>query len=125
MMDGEILLSVPVVFADRFFMSKRSLSEISSLGGYAWAEARDDRDLAKKLNGSSSVRVLVSEYVPLNATVLEQAPGLKGVIAYGAGYDHIDVKAMVQRGIQVCNCRGENAQAVAELTFGFLQRKIS
>ena len=113
-------LSVPVVFADRFFMTEKSLAEISSLGGYAWAEAKDPFDLAAKLNGSPSVRVIVSEYIPINAAVLERAPALKGVIAYGAGYDHVDVDFLSRRGVQVCNCRGENGQAVAELTFGLL-----
>jgi D-3-phosphoglycerate dehydrogenase len=117
---NEMCWDVPVVFADRFFMADESLAEISSLGGYVWAEARDHQDLAAKLNGSTAVRVIVSEYVSINAGVLEQAPGLKGVIAYGAGYDHIDVDFLSRRGIQACNCRGENAQAVAELTFGLL-----
>ncbi len=112
--------SVPVVFADRFFISEKSLTEISALGGYAWADAKDPLDLANRLSGSTSVRVLVSEYVPINALVLERAAGLKGVIAYGAGYDHIDVDLADRRGIVVRNCRGENAQAVAEMTFGLL-----
>jgi D-3-phosphoglycerate dehydrogenase len=120
MMAGRETFSVPVVFADRFFISEKSLAEISALGGYAWADAKDHLDLANRLSGSTSVRVLVSEYVPINAVVLERAAGLKGVIAYGAGYDHIDVELADQRGIVVCNCPGENAQAVAEMTFGIL-----
>jgi D-3-phosphoglycerate dehydrogenase / 2-oxoglutarate reductase len=112
--------SVPVVFADRFYMSEKSLGEISSLGGYKMAEAKDARDLADKIGGTPSVRVLISEYVQVNDLVLDRAPGVKGVISYGAGYDHIDVEAMKRRRVQVCNCRGENAQAVAELTFGLL-----
>jgi D-3-phosphoglycerate dehydrogenase len=120
MMAGREILSVPVVFADRFFMSEKSLAEISALGGYAWADAKDPLDLANRLSGSTSVRVLVSEYVPINAAVLERAAGLKGVIAYGAGFDHIDVGLADRRGIFVCNCRGENAQAVAEMTLGLL-----
>ena len=113
-------LSIPVVFADRFFMTEKSLAEIALLGGYIWAEAKNSVDLAAKLNGAPSVRVIVSEYIPVNALVLEKSPGLKGVIAYGAGYDHIDVEFLAKHGVQVCNCRGENAQAVAELTFGLL-----
>jgi D-3-phosphoglycerate dehydrogenase len=120
MMAGRGIFSVPVVFADRFFMSEKSLAEISALGGYAWAEAKDHLDLANRLSGSTSVRVLVSEYVQINAVVLERAEGLKGVIAYGAGYDHIDVDLADRRGVFVCNCRGGNAQAVAEMTFGLL-----
>jgi phosphoglycerate dehydrogenase-like enzyme len=119
-MAGNANLSAPVVLADRFYMSEKALAEISSLGGYAWAEAKDGVDLADKIGGSSAVKVIVSEYVPVNLQVLGRTPGLKGVIAYGAGYDHIDATALSQRGIKVCNCRGENAQAVAELAFGLL-----
>jgi phosphoglycerate dehydrogenase-like enzyme len=119
-MAGNANLSAPVVLADRFYMSEKALAEISSLGGYAWAEAKDGVDLADKIGGSSAVKVIVSEYIPVNLQVLGRAPGLKGVIAYGAGYDHIDATALSQSGIKVCNCRGENAQAVAELAFGLL-----
>jgi D-3-phosphoglycerate dehydrogenase len=114
------ILNAPVVFADRFYLSPKALGAIALLGGYSVAEATDSRDLAEKIRGSSAVRVIVSEYVPLNDEVLEAAPALKGVIAYGAGYDHIDVAAMKRKGVMVCNCRGQNAQAVAELTFGLI-----
>jgi phosphoglycerate dehydrogenase-like enzyme len=120
MLAGNQNLSVPVVFADRFYMAERSLAEIESMGGCAWVEAKDGIDLANKIDGSSSVKVIVSEYIPVNDSVLDRAPAVKGVISYGAGYDHIDVEAMNRRGVFVCNCRGENAQAVAELAFGLL-----
>ena len=119
-MAGNANLSAPVLLADRFYMSEKALAEISSLGGYVWAVAKDGDDLADKIGGSSAVKVIVSEYIPVNLQVLGRAPGLKGVIAYGAGYDHIDAGALNQSGIKVCNCRGENAQAVAELAFGLL-----
>jgi len=120
MMGVNEVFAVPVVFADRFFMSAKSLAEISSVGGFAWADARDSQDLADKLANSKSVQILVSEYIRIGTPVLERAPGLKGVIAYGAGYDHVDVDFAARRGVLVCNCRGENAQAVAEMTFGLL-----
>jgi phosphoglycerate dehydrogenase-like enzyme len=127
MMASKECLSGPVVFADRFFMSEKSLTEISSLGGYVWADAKDYLELSDRLSGFRSARIIVSEYVSINSLVLERAPGLRGVIAYGAGYDHIDVEAAAQRGVLVCNCGGENAEAVAEITFGLLlclSRKI-
>jgi len=120
MRNGADRLTVPVVLADRVYMSESALAEISLLGGYAWAEAEGDGDLAEKIKGSSAVKIIVSEYVPISARVMDQAPGLKGIIAYGAGYDHVEVKEAAKRMIQVCNCRGENAQAVAELTFAIL-----
>jgi phosphoglycerate dehydrogenase-like enzyme len=110
--------SAAVVFADRFYMSETSLAEITDLGGYAYADSLNAVDLAEKIGGSSSVKIIVSEYVPVNGPVLDKTPALKGVIAYGAGYDHLDAEALRRRGVQVCNCRGQNARSVAELAFG-------
>ena len=126
-MGDKEILKAAVVFADRFFMSAEALAAIRPLGGFVWADATDDQDLAKKLEGASNVQVLVSEYIPVTARVFKKVQGLKGVIAYGAGYDHIDLTGAARQGVIVCNCRGENAQAVAEFTFGILlclMRKI-
>lgn len=112
--------SAAIVCADRFYLSDKAKAEFSRMGGYAVADAGNAGDLAEKIGGSPSVKVVVSEYVPVNDAVLSRAPGLRGVIAYGAGYDHLDVKAMKRRGVLACNCRGENAQAVAELAFGLM-----
>lgn len=119
-MTGSAALNVPVVCADRFSLSGEAQDELCRLGGFAWADAADAGDLARKIGGSPEVRVIVTEYVPVNDEVLDMAPGLKGVIAYGAGYNHIDAEALGRRGVQVCNCPGENSQAVAELVFGLL-----
>ena len=115
-------LSVPVVFADRFYMSERALAEIGSMGGCTWVDAKDGVDLANKINGSSSVKVIVSEYIPVNDLVLDRAPAVKGIISYGAGYDHIDVEGMNRRGVLVCNCRGETRRLLRSwlLAFSYL-----
>ena len=119
-MNDHKILTAPIVLAEPFYMSDEALCEISRLGGHAVVDAVNDQDLAAKIGGSLDVRIIVTEYVPVNDAVLLQAPGLKGVIAYGAGYDHIDVEAMKRKGVTVCNCRGENSEAVAELAFGLL-----
>ncbi|MGB9699815.1 MAG: NAD(P)-dependent oxidoreductase [Thermodesulfobacteriota bacterium] len=114
------VISAAVVFTDPFFMSERCLREISAWGGYFWVKAKDCLELAEQLRQSPAVKIIVSEYMEINKEVIENASNLKGIIAYGAGYDHIDVRAANEKGVVVCNCRGENAQAVAELTFGLL-----
>lgn len=45
---------------------------------------------------------------------------LKLIVRAGAGYNTIDVVAAKAKGIQVANCPGKNADAVAELTFGLI-----
>ncbi|HPW70137.1 MAG: hydroxyacid dehydrogenase [Bacteriovoracaceae bacterium] len=119
-MSDQNVPTAPVVFADRVYLSEKAGAELSRMGGYAWADAGDAFDLAGKIGGSPDVKVIVTEYVPVDETVLNRAPALKAVIAYGAGYDHIDVQALKRRGVLTCNCPGENSQAVAELTFGLM-----
>ncbi len=121
------IATATTIFAGQFYMSDKVLSKLNSLGGCAWIDAKDAQDLANKIGGFPSVKIVVSEYVPVNDAVLDNAPSLKGVIAYGAGYNHIDLEAMKQKGVLVCNCKGQNAQAVAEMVFGLLlclMRKI-
>ena len=112
--------SAAVVFADRFYMSGQSLAGIGGLGGFAYADAQGAADLAEKIGGSEAVKIIVSEYVPVDDVVLARAPALRGAIAYGAGYDHMDVETLKRRGVLACNCRGQNAVSVAELAFALM-----
>ncbi len=112
--------SAAVVFADRVYLSSSAEAALTRMGGYAWADAGSAGDLAEKIGDSPAAKIIVTEYVPVNDLVLDRAPSVKGVIAYGAGYDHLDVEALRRRNVQACNCRGENSQAVAELAFGLL-----
>jgi len=71
------------------------------------------------------VLIVRSSKVP--AQVLEAGRNLKLVIRAGAGVDNIDIRAASKLGINVSNCPGQNACAVAELVIGLmvaLDRKI-
>ena len=50
--------------------------------------------------------------------VFGHADKLKIVVRAGAGYDNIDLKAATAKNVVVMNTPGQNANAVAELTFG-------
>jgi len=52
--------------------------------------------------------------------VIESAETLKVISRYGTGVDNVDVAAAREKKIAVCNTPGVNAQAVADLTFGFM-----
>lgn len=49
-----------------------------------------------------------------------EGTSLKLIIRAGAGYNTIDTKSATEFGIQVANCPGMNARAVAELAFGLM-----
>jgi D-3-phosphoglycerate dehydrogenase / 2-oxoglutarate reductase len=64
--------------------------------------------------------ILVVRSTEVPAKVFEVATGLSLVIRAGAGVNTIDVKAASAHGVFVANCPGQNAIAVAELTFGLM-----
>lgn len=71
---------------------------------------------------------LIAGIEPLTARVLQAAPKLKVISRCGAGLDSVDLTAAQQHGIAVLNTPEAPAQAVAELTMGFilsLLRQIS
>ena len=48
------------------------------------------------------------------------APRLKCVCKFGVGVDNINLKDASEYGVKACNCPGQNSNAVAELTVGFI-----
>ena len=52
--------------------------------------------------------------------VFAHAPKLKCVCKFGVGVDNINLKDASEYGVKACNCPGQNSNAVAELTIGFI-----
>jgi D-3-phosphoglycerate dehydrogenase / 2-oxoglutarate reductase len=71
--------------------------------------------------------ILIVRGTEVTEKVFAQASALSLVIRAGAGVNTIDVKAASAHGVYVANCPGQNAIAVAELTWGLIlavDRKI-
>ncbi len=68
---------------------------------------------------ASGADVLVVRSTQVPRDVLA-AGSLSLVIRAGAGVNNVDVGAASELGVQVANCPGQNAIAVAELTFGLI-----
>ena len=64
--------------------------------------------------------VLVVQGAPVTDAVLDAAPALRLVCVARGGPVNVDVDAATERGIPVVITPGKNAQAVAELTLGFI-----
>lgn len=56
----------------------------------------------------------------VSARVIENAPHLKIIANYGAGFDNIDVQAATERGIVVTNTPKVSTDATAELALGLM-----
>lgn len=64
--------------------------------------------------------VLVTQFCPVPAALLDAAPALKVLGVLRAGVENVDVAAATARGILVMNTPGRNADAVADFTVGML-----
>lgn len=106
-----------VVLADRFYMSQNAIELLREHAEVVDACACSEDDLIRFV---ADAVVICSEYAKVTKRVIDAAPRLKGVVVYGIGFDHVDVKAAQERGVFVANCRGSNAEAVAELVYALL-----
>lgn len=64
--------------------------------------------------------VVIEVNQPFTAPVIKGCKNLTLIAAAFAGIDHIDTAACREKGVEIANCPGYSAQAVAELVFGFI-----
>jgi len=76
--------------------------------------AAELRDALRDVDG------LLAGLDDVDATVFAAAPRLRVVARYGVGTSNVDLRAATARGVVVTNTPGANAEAVAELTIGFI-----
>ncbi|MEA3285113.1 MAG: 2-hydroxyacid dehydrogenase [Synergistota bacterium] len=76
----------------------------------------DDRD--ENISRLSGVDVAIIANMPLSGEVIAGADSLKMISVAFTGYDHVDMKVCMERGIAVSNCAGYSTDSVAELALG-------
>ncbi len=105
-----------VLIADE--LPSSSLDSIRALGlEVRYAPELKAADLPEA-SRDASILIVRSTEVP--GAVFERASSLSLVIRAGAGVNTIDVAAASRHGVFVANCPGQNAIAVAELTWGLI-----
>jgi D-3-phosphoglycerate dehydrogenase / 2-oxoglutarate reductase len=60
--------------------------------------------------------VLINQYVPITAAVLEALPRCRLVVRYGVGVDNVEVEAATERGVWVANVPDYGRDEVADHT---------
>ena len=63
--------------------------------------------------------VLVNQYVPITAPVLDALPRCRLVVRYGVGVDNVEVEAATARGVWVANVPDYGRDEVADHTLAF------
>lgn len=75
-------------------------------------------ELLENLPEAVGIFTLLS--IPVNETILSQAPNLRVVSNMAVGFDNIDLAACTRRGIPVGNTPGVLTEGTADLTFALL-----
>lgn len=119
MPNKEILLTVQPTIRD---VVHERLEHRLSEAGYAFRaiyseEPLSEPELKKAIAGAAGYIVSLEA---VTAEVMRAAADLKAVSKFGVGTDNIDLVAAESMGIEISNCPGSNANAVAELTIGLM-----
>lgn len=118
---AKIYISAPIPQKGLNLLKKAKMDVVSYDGGGI---------ISKKelINNLHEAEVLIcSLSTIINKEVISQAPNLKLIANFGAGYNNIDIKTAQERGIKVTNTPMVSTNATAELTVGLilaLSRKI-
>ena len=78
------------------------------------ADCTTPRDVVEQARGAD---VLINQYVPITAEVLDGLPGCRLVVRYGVGVDNVDVEAATGRGVWVANVPDYGRDEVADHAF--------
>lgn len=105
-----------ILVADKF--EKSGLDGLGTLGTVLYEPDLKDEALAARL-AESAANVLIVRSTKVTRPMIEGA-SLGLIVRAGAGYNTIDIGAATEHGVQVANCPGKNANAVAELTIGLM-----
>jgi D-3-phosphoglycerate dehydrogenase / 2-oxoglutarate reductase len=74
---------------------------------------RTPEEVAAQAGGAD---VLINQYVPITAAVLDALPRCRLVVRYGVGVDNVDVQAATERGVWVANVPDYGRDEVADHT---------
>jgi autoinducer 2 (AI-2) kinase len=104
-------------------LDQASLDALAEIGNVEYAPFREK---LRVLNGDSLVRaldgvnVLVTEVDVIDASSMARLPELRAVATCRSDAVNVDVEAATMLGIPVLHAPGRNADAVADLTLGYL-----
>jgi D-3-phosphoglycerate dehydrogenase / 2-oxoglutarate reductase len=72
---------------------------------------RTEEDVVRE---AADAVILINQYAPITAAVLEALPDVRLVVRYGVGVDNVDVEAATERGVWVANVPDYGTAEVAD-----------
>jgi phosphoglycerate dehydrogenase-like enzyme len=107
----------PTVF--RGSAAEAELKKLGDLTVFSERGADVEDELIRRIAGAEAI-VTMRAHSKYNARVLDASPKLRFISVWGTGTDNVDAAACAERGIEVENTPGANANAVAEHTLALM-----
>ncbi len=99
-------------------MNQAGMSRLHEAGEVRMASSLEPAILHREVAEADALVIRTAGVV--DAALLDAAPRLKVVGRHGVGYDHVDIAAATERGIQVVYTPGANTESVAEHTIAMM-----
>ena len=96
------------------------LNRVADVQAHRCEQAPTGDDLIRLLAGVDLLGATNRCLPRIDAELLDSAPGLRGVVLYATGYDHIDVDLLRRRGVGLSVVGDYATQAVAEHTLALM-----
>jgi len=106
-----------ILFADKRPMCDEAMRLLYDVGEVVWAVGDTEYELIRDVKDAV---VVISGLRFISRNVIFAAEKLRGIVAYGVGYDHIDVAAATEKKVYVANTPGVNVISVAEYAVGLM-----
>lgn len=108
-----------IVIPDKLDISE---SDRKRLEAYSDITIFDDVDnnpqnIIERIKGAE---VITANYIDITSEIIKVSDSLKYIISPAVGYDWIDIKTAIEKGIKVLNCPTFNTYAVAEHAIGLI-----
>ncbi|MCF6157325.1 MAG: 3-phosphoglycerate dehydrogenase [wastewater metagenome] len=109
-----------IIFPDPIDLTEEHIKTIEKLGGVVIFYDNIPGSESDVLGRISDADVIIPNWIPITAHIIQNAPSLRFIIVPAVGYESVDVKAASSAGIMVVNCPTHNSRAVAEYTIALL-----
>ena len=99
-------------------MNPAGMSHLHEAGEVRMASSLEPSILHREIADADALVIRTAGVV--DAALMDAGPRLKVIGRHGVGYDHVDIKAATERGIQVVYTPGANTESVAEHTIAMM-----
>ena len=100
------------------FDSQLDFSPLMKLGEFSSYNVTSEQEILEKVIDQN---IVITKELPLPKHLIEQfPPSVKLICEAGTGYNNIDLSAVKEKGILVCNVPGYSTEAVAQLAITFI-----